>query len=311
MSDQWLRKVGLIVSTGSKGLDLSNMRIVFRVNAPDAEAPPTAYIRVYNLNASDAKSIQNEFQTVTLQAGYQTGNYAIIFNGTIAWVGRGRESATDDYVDIMAADGDEAFNYAVVNTTLAKGSASAQAQYNAIVQQTTKYGVTSATASSSNLSSTGGVLPRGKTLFGLARSSLNSVCRSKLCSWSIQNGKIVVIPLKGYDNGTVLEINSRTGLVGVPVATPNGIELQCLLNPYIQVGGRIKLKQSELTTTTVKQQGIYPQYGNVNLPADTSTDGTYRVLVVEHEGDTRGTPWYSRLICLAIDNSSGSVLPRG
>lgn len=310
MSDQFNRKIGLIVSAGSKGLDLSSMRIVFHVNAPDADAPPSAFIRVYNLSPSDAKSIQKEFQSVTLQAGYKTGNFGVIFKGTIAQIRRGRESATDDFVDIMAADSDEFFNFAVVNTTLAKNS-NAQQQFNAVMAAASKFGVQPATGAAGAMSATGGTLPRGKTLFGLGRTALNNLTASKLCSWSIQNGKVVVIPLKGYAPGEVVVLNSKTGLVGVPEATPNGIEARCLLNPYIQVGGRVQINQAVLTNTTVKQQGIYPQYGNISMPADTSTDGTYRVLVVEHQGDTRGEPWYTNLVCLAIDNSSGTVLPNG
>jgi hypothetical protein len=310
MANQFNRKVGLIVSTGTKGLDLSQMRIVFSVNAPDADAPPTAFIRVYNLSPSDAKAIQKEFQKVTLQAGYMTGNYGVIFSGTIAQIRRGRESATDDFVDIMAADSDAFFNFAVVNTTLAKNS-DAQQQYNAVLSAAGKYGVTSATASAANLNATGGTLPRGKTLFGLGRTALNNLAASKLCSWSIQNGKVVVLPLKGYAAGEVIVLNSRTGLVGVPEATQNGVDAMCLLNPFLQVGGRVKIDQAILTNTTVKQQGIYPQYGNQTYPADTSTDGTYRILVVEHKGDTRGEAWYTKLTCLAIDNSSGTVLPNG
>lgn len=306
MSDQFLRKVGLIVSAGTKGLDLSALRIHFKVQAPDADAPPTAYIRVYNLNDTDAKAIQNEFQQVTLQAGYQNGNYGIIFKGQIAMVQRGRESATDTFVDIMGADSDEIFNFALCNQTVAAGS-KPQQRYNTVMKAMEPFAVTSAQASAGNLSATGGVLPRGKVLWGLARNQMNDLCKSQQCTWSIQNGQVVVIPLTGYLPGQIIEINSRTGLVGVPVATQNGINLTCLLNPYLKVGNRVKINQAELNTTTVRQQGVYPRYGDVNFPASTSADGTYRVLVLEHQGDSRGQEWYSQVTCLAIDSSAGGV----
>nr|WP_315596087.1 hypothetical protein [uncultured Cupriavidus sp.] len=75
-----------------------------------------------------------------LQGGYQ-GNFGIIFDGTIKQVRRGRESQTDTYLDITAADGDSAYNFAVVNTTLAAGS-TALDHVQACTRAMSQYGVT-------------------------------------------------------------------------------------------------------------------------------------------------------------------------
>ncbi|MGC8165472.1 hypothetical protein ACP3WT_28400, partial [Salmonella enterica] len=64
--------------------------------------------------------IEQEFTRIVLQAGY-AGNYGIIFDGSVKQVRRGRENQTDTYLDITAADGDSAYNFAVVNTSLAAG----------------------------------------------------------------------------------------------------------------------------------------------------------------------------------------------
>lgn len=305
MSNQFLRKLNLIVSAGSNGLDLSQFRVTFHTQQMDEASPNTAIIKVYNLKDSDAKSIQNEYQNVTLQAGYQNGNYGIIFQGQIMQVRRGRESATDSFVEIMTADSDQVWNNCHLNMTLAAGSTALQ-RYNAIVSNMAPYQVTSDSAAAANMSATGGVIPRGKVLFGLAARHMNDLAASQNVSWSIQNGKVVVIPRQGYLPGTVVKINSRTGLIGIPEATNNGIEVTCLLNPYLKIGTRIQLNQAELNTTTVKQQG-FPTYTSVNFPANTTDDGIYRILVVEHEGDTRGTNWYSKLVCLSLDSSSGTT----
>ncbi len=57
-----------------------------------------------------------------MQAGYESGAYGIIFKGTIKRIKTGRESAIDSFLEIMAADADEAFNFAFVNKTLAAGA---------------------------------------------------------------------------------------------------------------------------------------------------------------------------------------------
>ena len=57
---QWIRKIGLFVSAGgSSALDLSNMRIVFRVFQADLPSTPNyATIKVYNLSDDTATSVQ-------------------------------------------------------------------------------------------------------------------------------------------------------------------------------------------------------------------------------------------------------------
>lgn len=301
MTNQYLRKVNLIVSSGQDGIDLSEMRIVFRTFAPDADAPPTAYIRVYNLSQDTATRVQKEFEKVTLQAGYENGEVGIIFSGTIIQTKRGAESAIDKFVDIMASDLDLFYNQTIVNKTLAAGSTKKD-QVDAIFQAAQAQGATVGHVPDSL--GTGGTLPRGKVLFGMGRDQLSNVSDSVGASWSIQDGKVNIIPLTGYLPGEAVVINSQTGLVGVPEATNSGIELKCLLNPKIKVGTKVKLDNQQITNTTVRQQGFFPQYGSLNFPANLNDNGIYKALVVEHSGDTRGNEYYSHLTCLSVDATS-------
>jgi hypothetical protein len=99
-TDQWLRKIRLFVlpppsSPLNQGIDLSEMRIEFRVNAADVETPNTAIIRVYNLSEATATQVAGEFDRVILEAGYEDGNFGTIFQGTIKQFRRGRVSRTD------------------------------------------------------------------------------------------------------------------------------------------------------------------------------------------------------------------------
>lgn len=299
-SDQYLRKCTLIVSTGTKGLDLSDLRIVFRVDGADVQSPNTASIRIYNLSDTTAQQIQKEFTAVTLQAGYQTGNYGIIFAGTIKQVKRGKENATTTFVEILAADGDLAYNYSTISTSLAAG-ASYGDQVKAVAASMAANGVTQGDTSA--MSATGGILPRGKVFFGMARDQMRNLAASTGTRWSIQNGKVIAIPLTGYLPGQAVVLNSKSGLIGVPEATEDGIRVKCLLNPMIKVGGRIQINNADINSTTVKEQG-FPQYTSLNFFASVTNDGFYRVLVCSYEGDTRGQPWWADLTCLAVDSSA-------
>lgn len=311
MSDQYIRKWGLVVSAGEEGIDLSQMRIEFNVTAADATMPNVLQARIYNLAPNTAQRIQQEFQHVTLQAGFEGGNFAVIFEGSIKQVKRGRMSPVDTYVEIYAADGDEAHNWAVVNKSLAKG-AKLEEQIKAINESMQPYGTT-ANVQIPNELGTGGTLIRGKALFGLARERMNDVAATGNCSWSIQNGQVTLIEETGYLPGEIVRINSRTGMIGIPETTDSGVEVTVLLNPLIKIGTRIELDNASINQLQVREQG-FPRYGDKSFPANVSADGVYRVLVIEHQGDNRGQPWYSKITCLAVDPSSSpgqSVLPDG
>jgi hypothetical protein len=307
MSSQYLRKVGLVVATGSQGLDLSNMQMQFATQQADQTAPNTAYIRVFNLKDSTAKAIQNEFQTVSLQAGYENGNYAQIFNGQIMQVKRGRIDAVTKYLDIMASDGDLFHHFGFINNTLAAGNTSAANQYAAIQGVATGTGVNEHPNNASALAATGGVLPRGKVQFGLARYQLDKLTASKAMSWYIKDGQLILKPLTGYLPGEAVVLTSKTGMIGIPEATNQGIELRCLLNPLISVGTQVKLDNKSINQTTQRQfGGLYPGWTDINFFASTADDGVYQTIVVEHFGDIRGNQWESHLTCLALDKSSGA-----
>ena len=232
-----------------------------------------------------------------------------MFTGTIKQFKRGRVDALTSYLDIYAADGDKAYNFALVNKSLAAGS-SIQDRVDAISQSMDQYDVTKGQTDGL----VGGTLPRGRVLFGLAKDQMGPPTDTAGVSWSIQNGKLVTIPLTGYLSGEAVVLNSRTGMIGVPEATQNGIEVSCLLNPKIKIGTRVQIDNSQINQSTVREQG-FPRYTDLSFPASVSDDGFYRVLVVEHEGSCPyGDSWNSNLVCLAVNQSSSpgeAVLPYG
>lgn len=313
-NDQYLRKVQLIVARGTEGIDLSEFRIQFVIQAMDEQTPNTAYIRVYNLAKTTMQKIKGdlpfdgEYTRVILSAGYETGNFGVIFDGYIKQYRTGRENAVDTYLDIFAADGDMAYNQAIVSQTLAPG-ATPQQIAGVLGKAFEGYGVTMNDIQGMTFSGTR--LSRGKVMFGLARDHMRRFAQTQFSSWSIQQGNIVITRLDSYKPGEIVEMNMSTGMVGVPEATDSGIAVRCLLNPKIQVGTVLHIDNSSINQTEIVEQ-FFPGYKEVNFVAETTDYGYYRVLVVEYEGDTRDTAWYSRLTCLAIDvTAARGVLPFG
>lgn len=292
---QYGRKVSLIVGNDD-ALDLSDLRFTFRIQRGDIETPNSARIRVYNVSPTTSQRIQKEFTRVVLQAGYE-GNYGIIFDGTIIQVRRGRESQTDTYLDITAADGDSAYNFAVVNTTLAAGSTLTD-QVNAACTAMNPYGVTQGYMPQLPTNS----LPRGKVMYGMARDIMRGVSRTAQTVWSIQDGKAVMVPETSYMPGAVPEITSATGMVGLPEQTANGIKVKMLLNPSVKICSLLHINNASVQQY---ERGLRVGQQQTNektaLENKLDSDGYYYVMLAEHWGDTRGNDWYTEVVCLATD----------
>lgn len=300
MTDQWIRKASLIVAGSNEAIDLSELQFRFTVRNSDDEAPNNASIRVYNLTQATVRKIidKGEFTRVILQAGYQTGRFGVIFDGTVTQYGIGKENNVDSYLDIMAAHGDVPYTFGMVNQTLAAGS-TALDRYHTIAKQAGLIADPNA-----SLTLTGGILPRGKVLWGMAKTQLRDLADSNDCRWSIQDGVAVMIPNTGYLPGEAVVLNSQTGLIGVPEATDGGINVQCLLNPLIKIGQRVQIDNKSINQIKNLSSISYASRSNLSLPATVTHDGFYRVMIAEFTGNTRGEEWDTNLVCLAIDSTA-------
>jgi hypothetical protein len=310
MADQWIRKANLYVTTGTQpgatGLDLSQMQFRFSIKASDVETPNTAVIRVYNLSKATVNAIRGELSSVSLQAGYQSSNYGLIFQGTIKQLKHGKESDVDSYLDILAADGDIPYNSSVANVSIAAGS-SIQQQFHIIANAFVQQGATIASDADAVIQSNAKALasalsPRGMAQWGMARDYMRDWADSYGFRWSLQNGQLTLVPYNGYrgSQGEAAQLNSQTGMIGMPEVTDAGITIRCLLNPTVRIGALVQINNADINQTWVKQVEGFPQRTSLASALRTAQDGFYRVMVTEHEGDTRGMEWYSTLTCLSL-----------
>lgn len=296
-------------------IDLSAMHFTFKTSAADTESPNNAVIRIFNLSRSANQNtvqdiIKGEYSRVILQAGYEAGEFAVIFDGNVKQFRVGRLNATDTYLDLLCADGDLGYNFSQISQSIAAGSTPKQ-RIDAIVASMQKYGVTAGSIAPS----TGGTLPRGKVLFGMSRAMLRQQAATQQATWSIQNGKVNMIPLDGYLPSDPVVLNSVSGMIGMPEQTNDGIKVRCLLNPKILAGQSVRIDNRSINQTIQAAPGAAPvpfnQWTGIQLLADVTSDGLYRVFVAEHEGDTRGQAWYTEMICLSIDAVSKEIKPYG
>lgn len=297
---QYGRKLSIVVSQANgSGIDFAEFKVTFEVRRGDSQTPNSADVRIYNLSNDTASKIcQPEFSRLTIQAGYP-GNYGVIFIGDIKQTRRGRIDQKDTYVDITAADGDSAYNFSVTALQFAATVAPLD-QIKGVIQTMARWGVDQGympdIAASKSV--------RGTVYYGSTRDILRQIANNNDCVWSIQNGKVVFIPLTApIAGGSIPLISSTSGLIGVPELTENGVSVKVLLNPSIKIGQVIKLQSGVNTFRLGLDLASVATNPRILKTAKLNGDGLYYVMQADHTGDTRGTPWYTDLTCLAVDAS--------
>lgn len=321
VSLQYLRNVSLVVGTpGGSALQLGALRVVFQVKRGDLETPNTCDVRIYNLSDNTANQLRAsknglpEFTQLQLSVSYGSQPLAQVFYGSIVQVRIGREDQRNSYVDITAAEGDEPYNFASSAFSLAAGATPMTAvqrllgdmsrwSYGDPTQKSTDgQGIVLGYIPPSIQNSTTRSI-RGRVYYGDCRKETRQLSKSQDCEWSIQNNQLTLIPKTGYIPEPVVLITPGTGLIGVPEQTQTGLKLRVLMNPAIKIGRTIKLDSSN-----VNQLRYGQDFGSIatNLQLQDSVtklnaDGLYYVMRAEHQGDSRGVPWYTDLTCLAVD----------
>ena len=291
--NQFIRKSSLVIGNSAKKTDLSDLHYTFQIKQADKETPQYANIRIYNLSQKTLNSFQaNEYTSIVLQAGYVNGNYGVVFDGDIIQARKGRDNPTDTYLDILAAVGYDDLQKSV-NMTFAAGS-DAQDRANAVA------GVMGASLKMYDFNS-GVKLPRGKSVYGMARDELHTIAATAGYSYFYdKRGNISFVPLESAIPGTATVINADTGMVGWPEQTQKGIKVKTLLNPLLDVASLIQINNSSILVAPAQ-----PGYQWVPVLPNISDDGIYRVYVIEHHGDTRGNDWYSEIIGLSANGDTG------
>lgn len=92
---------------------------------------------------------------------------------------------------------------------------------------------------------------------------------------STYNDQTFIWTSEDSSTGNTLLVTEKTGMIGVPEATPLGANITILLNTGVNIGDKIKLQ-------------------SVRVPI---LDGIYTVSSFTHTGELRGNTWQTQLYC--------------
>lgn len=348
MAVQWNRFFTITLeSADGYEFTLGELRVTFDIRKQPYTIFPgsVGIFRIYNPSEETANQLMDaEFANVKLYAGYygyqdEFGNYpdqtsGLIFMGGIRFTRRGKDDAATTWVEVEAIDGWEGCLRGRLNQTIAGGYTDndlVQVGLSALQQ----FGI-----SAGNITQLDGpVYPRGRSLYTTVMELLDEVSEAHDCYWWIEDGQVHMQPLDDITQSTnpsqnIVELNSDTGMVGMPTQTMgSGVEVRCLINPNIKLGDTIRINQADIIRAQLTANQFAGPHGgtalggqfteqedNGNLytnglsgvpPSAINTDGDYIVGMINYTGDTRGQAWYQDILCMAKgahDFTSGSTL---
>lgn len=305
MSRNWIRSCYIVLNGNSQkvvtGGGPTDLRIKYAIEPPSIQSPNMAHFRIYNPNPTTTSALKaKEYTRLEFYGGYQD-NCGLVYSGGIKQSTSGHETAVDSYVDIWCADGDQGYINARVSKTLAAGY-TPQDKLQVALDAFAQYGVTLGIV---NVDLSTPKYPRGLPMIGMARDVVREIAYSKGAQWSIQDNRINVIDGKKPIQTSTYVMNSKTGMIGWPKQTTNGIEVTSLLNSALRPDTLVQINeasinQAEPDTNTYTGETSQKTF-DLTYTGLIAADGLYRIIYMERTGDTRGQEWYDVSMCIAVN----------
>lgn len=243
-------------------LVIDKLRVSFSITKDIQSKPNPAEISVYNLTREHINELlTGKYKQASLAVGYES--LTLLFAGDISKV-RVKRDGLDFVLTFECGDGLTKYLGSRSQVTIKSGSTDQQ-----LIEQLQKdLNIQAGAVETINKAK----YPRGQVLNGDTRALLDRIAKTNNAQWSIQDGKLVFLPITHATSDDIVVLSQDTGMVNSPEHTDSGLEVQCLLNPNIKVGGLVQIKS------------IFSYF-----------DGQYKVVKVEHSGDNIGGDWLSSL----------------
>lgn len=284
------RRYRILVSDNSGvALDVSELHCTFDVQYVVNQTPPFSTVVIFNLNPETEDFILEYGAHVVVEAGYEGSQYGEIFQGDLVEPIRDMSDNVTYRLTLSCLASDSMINQGFVAFSLAKG----QSARNILTNLASKASVPTPLGEISPRLSTS-QLPRGKSVFGLTRDYIRQIAQGNNMTFYSADGKINLLHAADPPQGEIITLSPSSGLIGQPVQSGLGVSFECLLNPAMRINTLVHIESSLIQAQTF-QIGQYPR------PLD--GEGIYRIISVEHTGDTRGDPWYTK--CTTVSQAGG------
>jgi hypothetical protein len=295
-------------------VDVSLLRCVFKVESQIETQVAVCTLEVYNMNPTAEGDIIREGFQVSIEGGYEEGQYGEIFTGDIVQIVRNRENGIDYKLEILALRGSSMFDLNYVNCSIASGSKPRD-----VIDSLTRNArqPISIGEISTNLSEQ--TLPRGKVIFGTPSMYLRDLAiGNDAYYWAGEDGKLIVKKINDEipaDQVLVLSPGDPnkdkkeegyygTGLVGTPQYSDDGINIKMLLDCRVKLLSLIKI-DNEWIRKSLLSLNVGGGNNNLAQQSQFDQDGEYQVFKLIHQGDTMGDTWTTEVVGIGRNGRGG------
>lgn len=254
------------ITYGNAKDNKSALRVAFEIERDLLGKADKAKVALFNLTPSNRNAITRG-STVILRAGYR-GRLTLLFTGFVRKVQTDR-NGPDITTTMECGDGEPSITYGVVNRSYTESVSLAR-----VLQDL---------ASDLNLMIAGNVVdispgvikgipnqtfPSGIVFEGAVKNVLDRLLKAQLIDWSIQHGRLVILPQYAPLYVSAIVMSSSTGMINTPGFNEKCLTFQSLLNTGLIPGALVQVKSK-----------------------NKKVEGYYRVVKAKVNGDTHDAAW--------------------
>lgn len=284
MANQYLRQVRVLVGDYFEAVAAADLLIRFDLRREANPTPAAGRIDIVNLNQSSETRVRERGRRVRLAAGYQDAGaelLPVLFDGDVRRVERLREGL--DRVTRIHVGGNTAAQSGPVFSRSYRGVETVRRIAADIVETMREFelGDTAAIPAAAARTDYARTSP--------ARQALTDILRPLGVRWYEDSGVIRFAAgaapreearLAARAGGYILRVSERTGLIGSPTITDDGVRFATQLDHRLDLDTLVEIESAVLDR------------GAAGDAADEreieATAGRWRVVAVAHRGDNRG-----------------------
>lgn len=257
--------------------EIDQLRVSFRVSKALTKDPNTCEVKIWNLSADTRAKLPDTGAKLLLRAGYETTEEQL-FIGDARTI-ESKPDGADWVTTIRCGDGERAINYA-----RAVGSFAENTQVADVVRALGK----AAKIDNGNLEKAISGIPsslrytQGYAVQGPALKELDRALKLAGLEWSIQDNALLILKDGETTTEEVIELSEDSGLIGIPEVA----------------AGEKKSKKKAAGKPVIKAKSLLQgglRCGRKVQLRSVNYNGLYRIVKVDHAGDTNGGQWDSSL----------------
>lgn len=298
---------GKVVSKAVDAIEFTDpFKIEFTAAKKALADSDMAEITLWNLSPDLESKLLMEGANITLEAGYENGNYGVIFKGVIIQPIRGKTNGTDYYIKFVCLSEDHFWNLGFIDGVVAVNTKRKE-----LIKQVLRSSYTqndmqvdeSAEIDTNVVDGSNTALERPKILFGNPREIIRNAAKMSNVAAYIEEDQLKFMSFNEELPKTMHSVNVATGMIGSPIQSNEYLTVKVLMNSSIRLGDYIHIDNSKVAIQQMRD------IKDITYLLD--FDGIYKVVGMTYEGDSRGNAWYTTLQTISKNGKMAAPLTNG